>query len=156
MDHIVRDTTTADLMWLAAFMREEDKKEVAAASGLTPAQTMIHGGQHSPFLKTVLVDDIPMLVFGVASHPSDKLVGTVWMLATDYLMAPRCRRVLRHHSRPWINKLQDDYPILTNIADKRNKAHLRWLKWCGFTFINEVYLGPSRAPFLEFVRIKNV
>lgn len=156
MDYEVRDTNAADLLWLATYMRQADKDEVAAASGFTSSQTMLLGMYNSPFMKTGLVDGVPVIIFGAAPHADDDRIGVPWMLATDMLTAPKCKRIMLRHSRKWIEEVQKLYPVLANITDKRNKAHHRWIQWCGFTFINEVYRGPCNAPFLQFVRIRNV
>ena len=156
MDYEVRNTRLSDLLWLSSFMRDQDRDEVAAASGLTSSAAMIRGHAASAYMKTGLVDGVPVLVFGVAPDPQDCRVGIVWMLATDYLQAPKCKRLLLRHSRDWVARMQDMFPVLANKTDRRNKPHHRWLKWCGFTFINEIHLGPCRAPFLQFVRIKDV
>lgn len=151
---VFRDTKKADVLWLAAHMREEDKQEIAAAAGRTPVLTLLAGYEHSPFIKTMLVDGVPALIFGVAHRPGDGMVGTVWMLASDYLMSRDAVRAIKRTSKYWADEMNKLYPILANVADRRNKTHLRWIKFCGFTFINEVYLGPVNAPFLEFVRIR--
>ncbi len=152
MNYEVRNTQPQDLSWMAMNMRVSDKEEIAAQSGSTPAQSMLYGRLLSSYMKTALVDGVPLLVFGVTGS-KDPNIGTVWMLATDYLESPKCRRLLARHSRQWVADMQAMFPILTNKTDKRNTSHHRWLSWCGFVFINETPMGPCRAPFLEFVRI---
>lgn len=162
--HLVRDAEINDVYSIASQMRECDRNEIAAASGVTPEAALFMGMggsyQHSlpkhHMAKTGLVSGIPILMFGVTPSHDDSSIGIVWMLATDHLEEPTCRRILARHSRGWVEEMQAGYRMLTNRTDKRNKAHHRWLKWCGFTFINEVPVGPCRAPFLEFVRIKHV
>lgn len=156
MNYEVRNTRPQDLSWLAANMRISDKEEIAAQSGSTPAGAMLYGRTSCDYHKTALVDGVPLLVFGASKSPSDPGVGIVWMLATDYLESPKCRRLLAKHSRQWVEDMQSLFSVLTNRTDKRNTAHHRWLSWCGFVFINEIPVGPCGAPFLEFVRIQHV
>ena len=153
MEYTVRDTQPQDLIWISQNMRASDRDEVSAMSGRTPGESMLIGRSYCRYMKTALVSGIPLLVFGVSPAVHDKSIGIVWMLATDYLENPKCRRLLARHSRTWVDEMQSMYRVLTNKTDKRNKAHHRWLRWCGFTFINETPVGPCGAPFLEFVRI---
>ena len=153
MQYDVRDTEPQDLIWMMAHMRRSDQDEVAAMSGSTAGEAMFYGRASCQYMKTALVEGIPLLVFGVSPAHHNPEVGIVWMLATDYIEDPRCRLLLARHSRKWVQDMQSRYTVLTNMTDKRNKAHHRWLQWCGFVFINEIPWGPANAPFLEFVRI---
>jgi hypothetical protein len=53
-----------------------------------------------------------------------------------------------------VQTLQQNYDVLFNLVDERNTLHIRWIQWCGFTFVNRhPALGAEQRPFLEFVRI---
>ena len=41
-------------------------------------------------------------------------------------------------------------PLLWNIADKRNKVHLKLLKFLGFKFSEEIFFGPKQLTFIKF------
>lgn len=159
MDHEVRDARSEDLMHIAKHMRMCDRKEIAAVSGCTPLEALklgmdVEPNSPSQFVKAVIVQGVPLLAFGVRPSAADERIGIVWMLATDFLDDPKCKRILARNSRKWVADIQAHYELLANQADKRNASHHRWLKWCGFTFINEVAVGPLGVPFLEFVRMK--
>lgn len=149
MTYQVRDALPQDLLWFSENMRQADQEEIAAASGVTPAGAMLAANGYT---KVALVDDLPLLIFGVApSHVSN--AGIVWMLATDYLQSPRARRHLARYSRDWVADMQSQYPLIFNIADARNEAHHKWLRFCGFKFIRKFNHGPCNAAFYEFARI---
>lgn len=152
MTYKVRDALPQDLLWFSQNMRKCDRDEIAAAGGHTPSAAMMYA--HG-YVKTALVDNLPLLIFGVAPSPTPE-AGLVWMLASDYLEAPRPRRLLARHSREWVEDMQQNYDLLFNIADARNTAHHKWLKFCGFKFIRKFNHGPCNAPFYEFARMNNV
>jgi len=74
--------------------------------------------------------------------------GTIWMLCTpvidDYPIS------FARFTRKFINSREDK--ILHNVVDKRNKTHIRLLKFLGFKFIREVPFGPNQLPFIEFYK----
>ena len=152
--YTVRDAEPQDLVWIADHMRQSDKDEIAAQSGASAHTAMFMGKLFSPYMKVACLGEVPVIIFGVC--PTDNpLIGKVWMLATDILQNPRCRKLLARHSREWVDVMQALYPALTNITDARNTVHHRWLKWCGFKFIQRFNHGPIGAPFIEFVRIQS-
>ena len=79
-------------------------------------------------------------------------VGAVWMLCSPKIL--KYRRRFAKESRQWIEAMHQRYDLLWNVVDERNAVHIRWLTWCGFTFINRhETLGVAQVPFLEFVRV---
>mgnify|MGYP001215745640 FL=1 len=152
--YTVRDAKPQDLVWISDHMRASDAAEIAATSGVSPASAMAIGKAYSPYLKVACLGEIPVLVFGVCPT-GNPMVGKVWMLATNILQNPRARKLLARYSRNWVEDMQSIYPVLTNITDARNTIHHKWLKWCGFRFIQKLEHGPVGAAFFEFVRIRN-
>ncbi len=75
--------------------------------------------------------------------------GLIWMLTTPTVQkypltfSRECQRMLE--IRP--------EKLLWNIADKRNKIHLKLLKFLGFKFLREVTYGPNNLKFIEFCKI---
>ena len=79
-------------------------------------------------------------------------IGQVWLLAS-----PRIEKLsipFLRNSRIVTELFTKDHKLLFNYVDARNKLHIKWLKWCGFTFINKhEKFGIEKRPFYEFVRI---
>lgn len=74
--------------------------------------------------------------------------GRIWMLCTDAIhdfpitFAREAKRFIESRSEE----------VLWNYADKRNKTHLRLLKYLGFELLEEVPFGPNNLPFIPFRR----
>ena len=149
----VRTANHADVSIIARDMREADVAEVQALSGHSPEEALKNGLKLSQGgAKTIcLSNDIPVGMYGVV--PTDQpRVGLVWMLAANGIKAVH-RQFLRE-SRDRINELLMDYDLAFNFTDARNHVHHRWIKWAGFTIINERKdFGVERRPFLEFALI---
>lgn len=80
-------------------------------------------------------------------------IGSVWLLGAQELN--NYSLYFLRHCRSWVNKLQEDYIVLWNYVDARNKVHIRWLKWCGFTFLRLINNhGVEQRPFYEFERVR--
>lgn len=153
MSGYVREARMADAFDLASRLRQADKDEVRAAAGLLPVAALHEGILTSDPCHTMCkASGEVVAVFGVAPQP-EPLLGGVWMLASPGL--EDLQRPFLRKCRDWVDELNARYPILFNYVDARNTLHIKWLRWCGFTFINlhEAY-GFERKPFYEFVRIK--
>jgi len=149
------DTKLADARALAPYLRKEDRDEIMAAVGLTPLQALPLCAAVSDPCWSMIGDDGAIIgMFGVApTH--DELSGAVWMLAADALTQPRHAFQFLRQCRQWVDEMQARFPLLYNFVDARNTVHIRWLRWCGFTFINKhPEWGHEKRPFFEFVRIQ--
>lgn len=150
-----RPSRPADISSLAPRLRKADLDELLAA-GYGNAEAALMEGFLSPDGCTTVIrpDGEPIMMFGVAPHPHDDLIGCVWLLGTDDIA--RNGVTFLRHSRQFIDRFHEKYPVLMNFTDCRNAVHHRWLRWCGFMFINMVPgRGPGNHPFYEFVRVRN-
>ena len=77
--------------------------------------------------------------------------GAIWLLATPDIK--RIRFSFLRESRKVVNLLNHKYKVLWNFVDCRNELHLRWLKWCGFTFLRKLNYGVNQKPFYEFIKL---
>ena len=104
--------------------------------------------------RTVELNGKPIAIFGVVdSHETIPRVGYVWMLGTNEIKDIRSQ-FLRKCKEQLIQQ-EEPYEVLTNFVDKRNKVHIKWLRWMGFTIIREgEYYGAEKRTFYEFARIK--
>lgn len=149
----IRQATLDDCGDLAPRLREEDKAEALAASGI-PAEYALrlsigrHGGH------VACVDGRPEMIFGCPEAAPGE--GAPWMFCSPVAVSPRWRKTFVRHSAPWIDAWQRRFPLLHNFTDARNSAHHAWLRRVGFVFIARVPYGPQGLPFLEFVRTSHV
>lgn len=152
-----RRTQPKDIPLISANMREEDVEEVKAASGLSPREALLWSLLHAkPCMTICLADHTPAAMWGVT--PVDEMMGKIWLLGTDDLVKDYpVRRWFLRESRDQIDGLLSFYPVLGNCVDARNKVHIRWLQWMGFTFIAEhPNYGTEGRPFLEFCKVSHV
>jgi len=152
MTGYVRPTLEKDLGHLAENLRDEDVAELKASSGLEPYKGLEMGFRFSRRCNTMCLENgTPIGIYGVADAKY-KGLGSIWMLATPDLLKEQ-RQFLRE-CREGISEISQGYSCVFNYTDARNTVHHKWLKWCGFTFINEHKdFGKDGEPFYEFVKI---
>ena len=151
MQGYTRDTIKEDIKILASTLRPSDIAEVTSASGLS-VMDALEVGRQGDVCKTICTSEgTPVAIFG--SSPTDtEGLGSVWMVATTAFN--KVHRQFLKECREGVRELSKGYKALFNYTDARNTVHHRWLKWCGFVFINkhENY-GVNGETFIEFVRI---
>ena len=76
--------------------------------------------------------------------------GNVWMLCTPAIIEYPV--TFAREAKRFIE--QQEEPLLWNIVDKRNKVHLKLLKFLGFKFLQEISHGPKQLSFIEFCRVR--
>ncbi|WP_313196207.1 hypothetical protein [Shinella zoogloeoides] len=150
-----RPSTPEDVAYLAPRLRHADVAEVLAAGGASIEESLMDG-LASPDGCFTAIDENgnPVLMFGTAPHPALSEVGCIWLLASDEIA--KHRTDFLRNTRPFVERFHQKYPLLMNYTDCRNTVHHRWLRWCGFSFINIVKgLGPGDHPFYEVVKLRN-
>lgn len=152
-----RPSNAFDVWAIASDMRPEDVAEVQAAGGGTPEMALLVGKNESDQCFTVYHPKYPsvsLAMFGYkATEPG--LCGVIWMLASNKLLTHRC--AFLRSAGWWVDKIQEELPLVYNLVDERNRLHIKWLKWMGFTFLQRhSQFGPQKLPFLEFVRLRHV
>lgn len=149
-------TTTPTMGWhvpvLAGKLRQADKDEIEAASGLDPFSGLAQSAALSDVSYTILEGAEPVGMFGASAIQGGR--GAVWMLASDAL--ERHSIQFLRSSAGYLDSLHEETgcPVLFNYTDKRNELHHKWLRWTGFEFGPEVPLGPKSMPFYTITRVK--
>jgi len=151
---IVRLADTQDAPTLASSLRSADLQEIKSNVGEDPLAHIERSILHSDPCYTVLNEkNAPVAVFGVIPDSQEVGVGKIWMLASEEFVS--YRYIFLRHCREWIERLQQEYNVLWNYVDARNRMHIRWLNWCGFKFIRSINEhGVKRIPFLEFEKVR--
>lgn len=129
---IVLPARLGDAGYIGRNLREEDAREVWAATGRLPSRVVVESARASTLLYAVSPDYAapPCAIFGVA--PADwTSAGIAWMLCT-----PEIHRVSLEVLRlgpVWVNTLLKGFPDgLHCTADTRNHLHIRWCARLGF------------------------
>lgn len=136
-------------------VREEDRREATAASGLPMRYSLAWGIEASrPTSWTALYKGEPQVVGGALPHPNDPTgTGIVWLLGTDFI--EKNPKLFHRGALEYLGKLHEVFPRLTNFVDCRNAVHLLWLRRLGFRFIKlHQEWGPFGLPFIEFERMR--
>jgi len=129
---------------LDPFIRDIDRLE-CACMGSTPKEAMLRGLDKDDITMTVLDPlSVPIAMFGVG-----QLMNTayIWCLGTE-AVKDNAYDFLKS-SRKWTQILTKPYGATFNYVHLDNDVSLRWLKFCGASFLRELEF--SNQPFLEFI-----
>ena len=132
---------------IVADMRAMDALEVKCM-GTTPKDALLAGLNNDLHTFSVLdLEDNPLAMFG--SGGLEEGPGYVWLRASDRFKVARKEFV--RVSRLWVNTIIKPFTFCGNVVHKDNEQALRWLKFCGATFLKELQI--DNQPFYEFVII---
>tara|TARA_R100000458_G_scaffold18224_2_gene15798 strand:- start:7991 stop:8467 length:477 start_codon:yes stop_codon:yes gene_type:complete len=158
MNAVVRDFKQSDVKHLAKNLRHADKQELYATFGNhSDIQDVLDKNVAvTTDAKVIEYKGKPIGVFGVADgHEENFNLGWVWMVGTDDIKEIRTQFLKQ--CKEELEKMQSKYDVLCNYVDARNKVHIKWLRWMGFTFLREVEnYGEESKTFYEFARLSNV
>ena len=128
---------------VASNLRPEDRREVEEGHGLNPLEVLTSAALADSCVYFVVPNGKTAGMAGVGEG------GSIWMLCTPEIhnypitFAREAKRYI--DSRP--------EKLLWNIVDKRNKVHLKLLKFLGFKFLREFPYGPNQLTFIEFCKL---
>jgi hypothetical protein len=147
---IAKGCRFSDVYAVKGKLRRSDREELFAATGDLPEEVLIESFRSSIKSWSILHNEKPVAVYGVAPYPGVSGVGVPWLLGTDGM----CKRVVQiallRQSKQYVKRMLDVFPYLINFVDARNKMSIRWLRWCGFTIRPAQPYGPFNLPFHRF------
>ena len=150
-----RPATPDDIFSVAPRLRDEDRDEVVAASGLPPLPTLLLQYRHGTDFQAAGIEEIgrPEILYGCDAMFGDPSVGVIWMLSTPALYDYPVEFTIA--SRRIINEMHERHQVLTNFVDVRNLRHIKWLRWLGCHMVRRVErYGPHSLPFIEFASVR--
>ena len=129
---------------VASNLRSEDFREISEGHGLDPLT----------YLAAMSTD--PATVY--FTSPSGKAAGMagvgkkgdIWMLCTNVIHEQPT--LFARQAKRYVDSRTE--PLLWNIVDSRNEAHLKLLKFLGFKFLRKLKHGPNNVTFIEFCRVR--
>ena len=143
MSKFIHPATKESALVVAKNLRPDDYRELVEGYGLLPTihlPLFVLSGEN-------IVFTVPNgKTAGMAGVEKD---GRVWMVCTPEIH--KYPLTFAREAKRWIEKRNE--PLLWNVCDKRNKTHLKLLKFLGFKFLREVLHGPNYLPFIEFCKI---
>lgn len=149
---VARKGTVADAAFLSARLLPADRAEVQAASGLDPFVSLRHGVENSVECWVLEREPgEPFCMWGITRTP-DPDIAALWLLCGEGMEENRV--AFLRTSKQFFARYEREWPLLWNLCDERNTAHIRFVQWHGCVFINRhLNVGHEQRPFLEFVRL---
>ena len=128
---------------VASNLLPADRREVEEGHGVDSREALIDAVQKPSCVYFVVPNGKTAGMAGVDDG------GQIWMLCTtaihDYPMT------FVREAKRYVERQEDK--LLWNIVDKRNKVHLKLLRFLGFKFLREFKHGPNKLTFIEFCRV---
>ena len=128
---------------VASNLRQDDLREVVEGHGVQPTIAIPLNSLRGFCVHFTVPDG---RIAGLAGIEDD---GRIWMLTTPAILdfpvtfAREAKRFIESRTES----------VLWNYVDKRNTAHIKLLKFLGFTFLEEVPFGPNELTFIKFARL---
>lgn len=129
-------------------LRQADRDEVLAASGMQAGDALVYAVEHSRQSDAWLHDGRPVAIAGVVDCRDAPHIGVIWMLASDEV--EQFPQDLMQGNREYVVGLLNAYDMLLNFVDNRNIKAQNWLRWLGFTLEEPAPYGVAGLPFRQF------
>lgn len=151
---LIRPATREVALEVASRLRKADEREVWAATGHSPEEVLPLGVETAREAYVCYAGDVPATIFGVTDDANVEGMGLVWLLATDDVF--KIKQTIFQDTPLWLDHWgRKYYPLgLHNIADERNRLHLKWILRVGFQFGERVWIGDHS--FRHFIRYHEV
>ena len=129
---------------VASNLRSDDLREVEEGHGIDPTLLPFLMSQNRSYVYFTVPDGKTAGMAGVGKE------GDIWMLCTPEIH--RYPITFAREAKRYVDSRTE--PLLWNIVDIRNTAHLRLLKFLGFKFLRKLEHGPNNVTFIEFCRVR--
>ena len=129
---------------VACNLRSDDFREISEGHGVDP---LLYLASMSADPSTVYFTSPSGKAAGMAGVGQQ---GDIWMLCTPDIH--RYPITFAREAKRYVDSRTE--PLLWNIVDSRNKAHLKLLKFLGFKFLRKLEHGPNNITFIEFCRVR--
>nr|BAR30782.1 N-acetyltransferase-like protein [uncultured Mediterranean phage uvMED] len=143
VSNYIHPITTKAAYEVASNLRPEDRRELEEGWGVEPIRYLLFTAQTTPCVYFTSPSGKAAGMAGVGRN------NDIWMLCTPVIHEKPMLFV--REAKRYVDSRKE--PLLWNIVDKRNTAHIKLLKFLGFKFLREVLHGPNYLPFIEFCRV---
>lgn len=146
---LIHPATVLDAEYVALNLQEDDRREIEGLGYDNPVMALT---------LSVLSSD-PAITFwnntnnicGIAGvSRTDAHCGAIWMMTTPHVRV--YPRQFLQEARKWVDQ-QTSFDVLHNIADPRNKMHMKLLHLLGFKKLGYVSVGPNNLTYVEFAKL---
>ena len=151
----VRIASAKEVFAMRGRLREADVEELEAVHGDGKSDVMLMQSYMKSKKSWVgMLDDKPVLVFGVGEASMLGTKGIPWLLGTKEVES--CALAVARHSKEYITKMHEDYDMLENYVSVDNHLSLGWLRWCDFTIDDPIPFGVKQKKFHRVWRRRDV
>ena len=144
LDQYTHQITLEAAIEVASNLRPDDYREVAEGHGANPLTYLVLEAKKGDCIYFEVPNGKTAGRAGVDEG------GVIWMLGTDAIH--EYPLTFAREAKRWVESRPE--PLLWNVVDKRNKVHLKLLKFLGFKFLRELPFGPNQLSFIEFCRVR--
>jgi hypothetical protein len=135
----------SDLDLLAEDMRPMDALECRLVAGLSPRDALSQCCERSARSTVAEIGGRIVCAFGVSeAFLIDE--GYPWLLCANGI--ERYARAMLSHAPVFVEGMRSDYQRLSNVVHAHNKSAIRFLRWLGFVFTDEMTV--KGEPFMAF------
>ena len=145
---LIHPATRLDAMYVAANLQEDDRQELAGLGHADHEMAVVLSVYHSEPAVTFWNPDGN--ICGVAGvSRTDAHCGAIWMLTTPHVR--QYPKLFFKEAKKWVEQ-QTSFEMLYNIADPRNRMHLKLLHMLGFKRLSYV-TTPTNLTYVEFAKL---
>jgi len=147
---LINRATVLDAEYVALNLQKADQQEIRGLGYTNFVETVTLSVLHSDNPITFWNPD--GMICGVAGvSRTDAQSGAIWMLTTDHVR--HYPKLFLKEAKKWVNS-QTDYDLLHNIADPRNRMHMKLLHLIGFKRLGYQVVGPDSLTYVEFAKLQ--
>jgi len=133
---------------IADNIRDADRQEVYDFALLCPMEALERSYATSDDAWTVLIDGVPVCMFGATSLSLMTGTGLPWLITTKGIEEHSV--VFLRRCKPVVVQMAKKFSYLENYVSASNILAITWLKWLGFKFGKEEPIGLFKKPFIKF------
>lgn len=129
---IIVPSVAEDILELKDNLRKDDVRECDAC-GHTPEEALSAGYVWSKCYSVKMKGNTEAMFGVVSAELADQpKTGVVWFLGSNEVF--KFPVSLVKLGKAYVNEWLEEFDILMNLVDERNKKHIEWLKRIGFIF----------------------
>ena len=145
---LIHTASRLDAMYVGANLQEDDRQELIGLG---------HANYEWATILSVYYSDTAVVfrspngeICGIAGvSRTDAHSGAIWMLTTPHVRP--YPKLFFKEAKKWVEQ-QTSYEMLHNIADPRNKMHMKLLHMLGFKRLGYV-TTPTNLTYVEFAKL---
>jgi hypothetical protein len=134
---------------LALDLREGDKREIAATSGRTPHQALIHAMSVSDLCWGATLDEVPAGMWGVRTLSILGGLGVPWFLSGNVINKYPIK--FYKVSQDMLTIMHEKYPVLVQAIDFRYKEAIEWAERIGFKKVGAPMITGVQGKLFQYV-----